>query len=258
MTRRQPTQTPSNRLLALLPARDRGRLERHLERIPLTYRQSLYRARRPLDFVYFIETGVGSLVNTMSNGAAAEVGTIGNEGIVGLPLLLGDDRAPTSVYVQVPGQGLRMPAAVFSAELGRSASMRAVMLRYAHALFNQVAQSAACNHFHSLEQRCCRWMLMTHDRMKTDEFLLTQEFLAMMLGVQRTGVSAAAGKLQRRGLIRYSRGIVNILDRRGLRERSCECYGVSKREFDRLLGDPPVHAAQAREVQPRKRRIAGV
>ena len=130
----------------------------------------------------------------MSNGAAAEVGTIGNEGMVGLPLLLGDDRAPTSVYVQVPGEGLRMEAELFSAELARSASMRLVMLRYAHALFNQVAQSAACNHFHSLEQRCCRWMLMTHDRMKTDEFLLTQEFLAMMLGVQRTGVSAAAGK----------------------------------------------------------------
>ncbi len=258
MTRQQPTMTPANRLLALLPARDRGRLERHLERIPLTYRQSLYRARRLLDFVYFIETGVGSLVNTMSNGAAAEVGTIGNEGMVGLPLLLGDDRAPTSVYVQVPGEGLRMEAELFSAELTRSASMRLVMLRYAHALFNQVAQSAACNHFHSLEQRCCRWMLMTHDRMKTDEFLLTQEFLAMMLGVQRTGVSAAAGKLQRAGLIGYSRGVVNILDRRGLRKRSCECYGVSKREFDRLLGNPPLHAAQAREVKPRVRGVAGV
>jgi CRP-like cAMP-binding protein len=257
MTQRSPTKLPANRLLALLPGRDRVRLERHLERIPLTYRQSLYRARRPLDFVYFIETGVGSLVNTMANGAAAEVGTIGNEGMVGLPLLLGDDRAPTSVYVQVPGEGLRMPAALFSVELARSTSMRTVMLRYAHALFNQVAQSAACNHFHALEQRCCRWMLMTHDRMKTDQFLLTQEFLAMMLGVQRTGVSAAAGKLQRAGLIRYSRGVVSILDRRGLRERSCECYGVSKREFDRLLGDPPPHATQAREVEPHKRR-AGV
>ena len=148
-----------------------------------------------------------------------------------------------------------MEAALFSAELARSASMRIVMLRYAHALFNQVAQSAACNHFHSLEQRCCRWMLMTHDRMKTDRFLLTQEFLAMMLGVQRTGVSAAAGKLKQDGLIRYSRGIVDILDRHGLRERSCECYGVSKREFDRLLGDPPAQAAQAREVKPRQRRV---
>ena len=223
----------------LLSPRDYRRLHPHLQRVPLTYRQSLYRARQPLDFVYFIETGVGSLVNTMANGQAAEVGTIGNEGMVGLPLLLGDDRAPTSVYVQVPGEGLRMTAARFSAELARSASMRTVMLRYAHALFNQVAQSAACNHFHTLQQRCCRWMLMTHDRMQSDEFLLTQEFLAMMLGVQRTGVSAAAGALQRAGLIRYSRGVVTILDRRGLRQRACECYGLSKREFDRLLGKPP-------------------
>jgi CRP-like cAMP-binding protein len=226
---------PANRLLGLLSSRDYQRLRPHLQRIPLTYRQSLYRARQPLGFVYFIETGVGSLVNTMANGQAAEVGTIGNEGVVGLPLLLGDDRAPTSVYVQVPGAGVRMKAALFKKELARSASMRAVMHRYAHALFNQVAQSAACNHFHSLQQRCCRWMLMTHDRMQSNEFLLTQEFLAMMLGVQRTGVSGAAGALQRAGLIRYRRGIVTILDRRGLQRLSCECYGTSKREFDRLL-----------------------
>jgi len=151
--------------------------------------------------------------------------------------VLGDDGAPTSVYIQVPGAGLRMKATLFKKELARSASMRAVMLRYAHAFFNQVAQSAACNHFHALEQRCCRWLLMTHDRMQSDEFLLTQEFLAMMLGVQRTGVTAAAGGLQRAGLIRYKRGNVTILDRRSLLRRSCECYGVSKREFDRLLGD---------------------
>jgi hypothetical protein len=114
--------------------------------------------------------------------------------------------------------------------------MRTVMLRYGHAFFNQVAQSAACNHFHSIQQRCCRWLLMTHDRMRSDQFLLTQEFLAMMLGVQRTGVTAAAGGLQRAGLIRYRRGNVTMLDRRGLERRSCECYRVSKMEFDRLLG----------------------
>ena len=147
----------------------------------------------------------------------------------------------------VPGTGLRMTAARFSRELALSAPMRGVMLRYAHALFNQVAQSAACNHFHAIQQRCCRWMLMTHDRMASDEFLLTQEFLAMMLGVQRTGVSAAAAALQRAGLIRYRRGIVTILDRRGLRQRACECYGLSKREFDHLLGDPPRRAAPARK-----------
>ncbi|MFI5387920.1 MAG: Crp/Fnr family transcriptional regulator, partial [Fimbriimonadales bacterium] len=180
MAKRKAADAPANRLLGLLPPRDYERLRPHLRRIPLEYRQSLYRANKPLGFVYFIETGVGSLVNTMANGETTEVGTIGNEGVVGLPLLLGDDRAPTSVYVQVPGVGLRMKAARFKKELARSASMRGVMLRYVHALFNQVAQSAACNHFHAIEQRCARWLLMTHDRMGSDEFLLTQEFLAMM------------------------------------------------------------------------------
>ena len=235
---------PLNRLLGLLSPRDYERLRPHLHRMPLRYRQSLYRARKPIGFVYFIETGVGSLVNTMANGDAAEVGTIGNEGVVGLPILLGDDRAPTNVYVQVPGAGLRMEASLFEKELARSASMRIVMLHYAHAFFNQVAQSAACNQFHSIEQRCCRWLLMTHNRMQSDEFLLTQEFLAMMLGVQRTGVSTAAAALQRAGLIRYKRGDVTIIDRAGLIRRSCECYGISKKEFDRLLGGRATRKAQ--------------
>jgi CRP-like cAMP-binding protein len=120
-----------------------------------------------------------------------------------------------------------------------------VMLRYTHAFFNQVAQSAACNHFHTIQQRCCRWLLMTHDRMQSDEFLLTQEFLAMMLGVQRTSVTAAAGALKRAGLIRYKRGNVTMIDRRGLKDRSCECYGVSKKEFDRLLGDRAMRKARS-------------
>lgn len=234
-----------NRLLGLLPPRDYERLRPYLQHIPLKYRQSLYRAHEPIGFVYFIETGVGSLVNTMANGEAAEVGTIGNEGIVGLPLVLGDDRAPTSVYVQVPGGGLKMKAPLFKKELAQSASMRMVMLRYTHAFFNQVAQSAACNHFHTIQQRCCRWLLMTRDRMQSDEFLLTQEFLAMMLGVQRTGVTAAAGALQRAGLIRYKRGNVTIIDRQGLKDRSCECYGISKKEFDRLLGDRAMRKARS-------------
>ena len=238
MAGRKTAKTPANRLLSLLRPSDYARLRPHLHHVPLTYRQSLYRANKRIEYVYFIETGVGSLVNTMVNGEAAEVGTIGNEGVVGLPFVLGDDRAPTSVYVQVPGSGLRIKAALFKREMARSASMRVVMLRYAHAFFNQVAQSAACNHFHSLQQRCCRWLLMTHDRMQSDEFLLTQEFLAMMLGVQRTGVTAAAGALQRAGLIRYSRGTVTMIDPRWLKRRSCECYRLSKKEFDRLLGEP--------------------
>lgn len=235
MAPRKTVDSPVNRLLALLSAKDYSRLRPHLERAPLNYRQSLYEANKPIETVYFIETGVGSLVNTMSNEQAAEVGTIGNEGLIGHPIVLGDAQAPTSIYVQVPGVGLSMSAARFKAELAASATMRAVMLRYVHALFNQVAQSAACNHFHNIEQRCCRWLLMTHDRMESDEFLLTQEFLAMMLGVQRTGVTRAASALQRAGLIEYTRGVVTILDRRGLRHRSCECYAVSKKEFDRLL-----------------------
>jgi CRP-like cAMP-binding protein len=232
----KPEDRPSNRLLTLLRKEDQERLRRDLEPVVLEYRRPLYNASEPIEFVHFIESGVGSLVLTMANGQAAEVGTIGNEGFVGLPVLLGDDRAPTSVYIQVPGVGLRMEAEMFRAELERSGPMRATMLRYAHAFFNQVAQSSACAALHTLEQRCCRWMLMTSDRMQSDEFLLTQEFLAMMLGVRRAGVSVAAAGLQRDGLIRYRRGNVTVIDRRGLEERSCECYGVSKTEFDRLLG----------------------
>jgi CRP-like cAMP-binding protein len=233
----------ANRLLSLLTPEDYEQLRPHLHPVELEYRKPLYEADTSIEFVWFIETGVGSLVNTMENGDAAEVGTIGNEGIVGLPLLLGDQQAPTNVYVQVPGAGLRMRADLFATELAQSASMRRVMLRYAHAFFNQVAQSAACNQFHSLRQRCCRWLLMTHDRMDADEFMLTQEFLAMMLGVRRAGVSVAAAALRRDGLIRYSRGIVTILDRAGLERQSCECYGISKREFDRLLSERPLYPA---------------
>ena len=231
-----PDDGPSNRLLTLLREEDRERLRPHLEPVVLEYRRPLYDANEPIEFVHFIESGVGSLVLTMTNGQAAEVGTIGNEGFVGLPVLLGGDRAATSVYIQVPGVGLRMRAETFREELERSGPMRATVFRYAHALFNQVAQSAACAALHSLEQRCCRWMLMTRDRMQSDEFLLTQEFLAMMLGVRRAGVTVAAGGLQRAGLIRYKRGNVTIIDRSGLEQRSCECYVISKREFDRLLG----------------------
>lgn len=242
---RRAAEPYANRLLGLLAPSDSERLRPHLQPVPLEYRQSLYRAHEPIGFVYFIETGVGSLVNTMANGQAAEVGTIGNEGMVGLPLVLGHDMAPTSVYVQVPGAGLRMEATLFKKELARSVSMRTVMLHYAHAVFNQVAQSAACNHFHSIQQRACRWLLMTHDRMQSDEFLLTQEFLAMMLGVQRTGVTAAAGALQRAGLIRYKHGNVTIIDRRDLERLSCECYGISKNEFDRLLDDRAIRQARS-------------
>ena len=236
MTLLNPEDRASNRLLAHLPQEDKERLSQFLEPVVLEYKLPLYDADQRIEFVHFIESGVGSLVCTMANGQAAEVGTVGNEGFAGLPVLLGDDRAPSSMYVQVPGRGLRMNARNFREQLEQSQTMRAVMLRYTHVFFNQVAQTAACAHFHSLEQRCCRWLLMTHDRMPSDTFLLTHEFLAMMLGVRRAGVSVAAGALQRAGMIRYHRGRITVLDRQGLEDCTCECYAVAKAEFNGLLG----------------------
>src|SRR6266481_5236530 len=226
----------SNRLLTYLSPEDQERLVRFLEPVELAYKRPLYNADERIEFVHFIESGVGSLVCMMADGQAAEVGTIGNEGLIGLPVLLGDSRAPSSMYVQVPGRGLRMRARAFRELLDQSPRMRAALLRYTHVFFNHIALTAACAHFHSLEQRCCRWLLMTHDRMPSDTFLLTHEFLSMMLGVRRAGVSVAAGALQRAGLIRYQRDRKSVLDRKGLEERSCECYAVTRTEFDRLLG----------------------
>ncbi len=234
-----------NRLLASLSRNDYQHLGPHLVPVNLPYKCSLYEADEPIRFVHFIETGVASLVNLMRNGQAAEVGTIGNEGIVGLPILFGDSQAPSNVYMQVAGTGVRIDSNAFERALQKSASIRRSMLHYAHACFNQVAQSAACNTFHPLEQRCCRWLLMTRDRMHEDEFPLTQEFLAMMLGVRRAGVTVAANALQRSGLIHYTRGHITILDHAGLQKRSCECYAVTKREFDRLLGAAPVVKSSA-------------
>lgn len=227
-----------NRLLQLLHPADFDRLRPHLKPVALEYRQSLYEANQNINFVYFPIEGVASLVNTMANGSATEVGTIGNEGIVGLPVIFGNHRAQTSAYVQVPGTGLQLRADVLRNELELNSRTRAIMLHYAHAFFNQVAQSAACAHFHSVEQRCCRWLLMTHDRVNSDQFLLTQEFLGMMLGVRRTSVTDVAHELKHRKLIEYSRGRVTILDRSGLEKHACECYLVTKKEFDRLLGLP--------------------
>jgi CRP-like cAMP-binding protein len=219
---------------------DYERLRPHLSPVVFDYKKSLYEASRAIDQVYFPVDGVASLVITTAEGASAEVGTIGNEGMVGLPICLGDDDAPSSVYVQVPGTALRIDARVFRGALAASPTLNLIMLRYAHAFFNQVAQSAACAHLHRVEQRCCRWLLMTRDRMPTGNFLLTHEFLGMMLGVRRTTVTDAMGSLQKAGLVRYRRGHVTILDHDALQQRACECYDISKAEFDRLLGDTAV------------------
>jgi CRP-like cAMP-binding protein len=227
---------PQNRLLGSLPIEVHKQLQPHLAPIDLPYRCSIYEADRPIESVVFLETGVASLVNIMKNGQAAEVGTIGNEGIVGIPVVFGDSTAPTNVYMQVAGRGLKMKASIFREIMGKSEHLRQSMLHYSHAFFNQVAQSAACNLFHPIEKRCCRWLLITRDRMQSNDFPLTQEFLAMMLGVQRTGVTQAAAKLQRAELIHYTRGRVKILDPTGLESHSCECYDVTRDDFDRLLG----------------------
>ena len=230
----------TNRLLSLLSDDDYEHLRPHLTLITLEYRKILYEAARPIEHVYFPIDGVASLVITTAEGGSAEVGTIGSEGIVGLPVCLGDREAPSSVYVQVPGTGLKMDADAFRGELEHCPTLNLAMLRYTHAFFNQVAQSAACAHLHRVEQRCCRWLLMTRDRMPSGEFLLTHEFLGMMLGVRRTTVTEVMGILQKAGLICYRRGHVSILDPEALRSRACECYDISRLEFDRLLGDTPL------------------
>src|ERR1700726_444261 len=227
----------TNRLLLLLSDHDYERLRSHLSVVDFDYRKSLYEASRPIEHVYFPINGGASVVITTSDGASAEVGTSGSEGMVGLPVVLGDRDAPSSAYVQVPGTALQMDARLFRGALERIPTLNLVMLRYAHAFFNQVAQSAACAHLHRVEQRCCRWLLMTRDRMPSGDFLLTHEFLGMMLGVRRTTVTDVMGSLQKAGLIRYRRGHVTILDLEALRHHACECYDTSRREFDRLLGD---------------------
>src|SRR5260370_24494263 len=193
----------TNRLLSLLSDDDYERLRPHLSHVVFDYRKSLYEASRPREHVYFPVGGFAWLVITTGDGASAEVGTIGSEGMVGLPVCLGDRDAPSTVYVQVPGTALGMDARIFRDELERSPTLNLIMLRYAHAFFNQVAQSAACAHLHRVDQRCCRWLLMTRDRMPSGEFLLTHEFLGMMLGVRRTTVTDAMGSLQKAGLTRY-------------------------------------------------------
>ena len=227
----------TNRLLSLLSDDDYERLRPHLSPVDLDYKKDLYQASHRIEHVYFPVEGVASLVIAMSDGDGAEVGTIGNEGLVGLPTCLGNHSAPSSAYVQVPGKALRIDADLFRGELERSPPLNLVMLRYAHAFLNQVAQSAACAQLHRVEQRCCRWLLMTRDRMPSDDFLLTHEFLGMMLGVRRTTVTDVMGALQKAGLIRYRRGHVTLLDHDALQQRACECYETSRLEFDRLLDD---------------------
>ncbi|MCC5601535.1 Crp/Fnr family transcriptional regulator [Nostoc favosum] len=224
-----------NQLLAALPSKEYSRLVAYMEVVPLELKQNLYLRNQPIEYVYFLNYGVASMLTVLTDGSAIEVATVGNEGMVGLPVFLGADRIPGECFIQVPGYGLRMRVDTFKTHVTASSPLHDLLQRYTQALFNQIAQSAACNRLHSIEERLCRWLLMTADRVETGTFPLTQEFLSKMLGVNRSSVSLSASILQKAGLIEYIRGQMTILDRSGLEATTCECYQVVKAEFERLL-----------------------
>jgi CRP-like cAMP-binding protein len=224
-----------NRLLVALPRDEHDRLLPHLEKVSLPLRDVLYEADGPIAHVFFPLTGVVSLVITDS-GCSLEVGIIGNEGMVGTPVFLGADRSPTRAIVQIPGEALRMEVKAFQKEMRRDGPLYGLVQRFTQAMINHISQSIICNRRHSVKKRMCRWLLMSHNRVGADEFPLTHEFLAQMLGVCRPTVTAVAGTLQKAGLINYHRGTVTVLDRKGLEASSCECYEVVAKELDRLLG----------------------
>ncbi|HEX5393989.1 MAG TPA: Crp/Fnr family transcriptional regulator [Rhodocyclaceae bacterium] len=232
-----------NRLLAALPEAVMERLAPHLELIPLTAGEALYESGDKMRYIYFPTTAIISLLYVMKNGATAEISMVGNEGITGIPLFMGGETTPNRSVVQCSGYAYQLEPNLLKQEFNRSGGRRAgtlqlFLLRYTQALITQMAQTAVCNRHHTVDQQLCRWMLQTHDRLCSDHLYMTQEAIAGMLGVRREGVTEAAGKLQKAGLIKYSRGHITIIDRSGLEERSCECYGVVKREYDRLL--PPL------------------
>jgi CRP-like cAMP-binding protein len=227
--------TSRNRLLALLPPEDRARLARRMQLVHLVAGQEMVEAGVPVRTVHFPENAVVSMVATMRDGTSVEVATIGVEGVVGLPAFLGTESLPMNVMAQVSGDAWRLDADVFRHELARGESLRDATNRYVQGLIVQIAQTVACNRLHPVGERTARWLLMTADRVGSEEFRLTQEFLATMLGVHRPSVTVAAGELQRQGCIRYHRGHVQITDRSALERSSCECYIVIRTEFERLL-----------------------
>ena len=226
----------TNRLLDLLPARDREQLDPLLDRRHLRVRDPIYKGGQRIRDVYFPLSGVLSYVIRMQDGAAVEVATIGNEGLVGTQVFLGADRSPTEAFCQIESDALRMGVEDFRRALAASPALVDLVRRYTQALMNQISQSTACNHLHSIEQRTARWLLLCHDRVGSDDFALTQEFLAQMLAVRRASVTVAAGILQKQSLISYARGRIVILDRQGLEDAACECYAVVTEELKRLLG----------------------
>ncbi len=233
-----------NHLLAALPPEEFARLAPHLEFVPMLLGDMLYEPGRQMEYAYFPTTAIVSLHYVMENGASSEAAGVGNEGVVGISLLMGGDSTPSSAVVQTAGHAYRIAGRLLKQEFNRAGPTQKLMLRYTQALITQMSQTAACNRHHSVEQQLCRWLLFTLDRLISRELIMTQELVASMLGVRREGITEAAGKLQTAGVISYRRGHITVLDRSGLEKRACECYGVVKRELDRLLSD----VAHGREV----------
>jgi CRP-like cAMP-binding protein len=225
----------NNHLLAALPDAEWQRWQPQLEWVEMPLGEVLYEAGKTLKHVYFPTTSIVSLLYVMENGASAEIAVVGNEGLVGISLFMGGESTPSRAVVQSAGQGFRLEAQTMKDEFGRAGPVMHLLLRYTQALITQMAQTAVCNRHHSLDQQLCRWLLLSLDRLQGSELVMTQELIANMLGVRREGVTEGALKLQEAGLIRYARGRISVLDRPGLERRTCECYAVVKKEYDRLL-----------------------
>ncbi len=234
-----PHSPRQNHLLAALPSAEFDRLAPELELVSMPLGKALYESGGQLRHVYFPTTAIVSLLYVLENGASAEIAIVGNEGILGISLFMGGDTTPSRAVVQSAGHAFRLQAHLLKQEFQRAGPVMDLLLRYTQALITQMAQTAVCNRHHSIEQQLCRWLLLSLDRLSTLELKMTQELIANMLGVRREGVTEAAGKLQRAGIIRYTRGRIIVLDRERLEREVCECYAVVKAEFDRLLSDLP-------------------
>lgn len=232
-----PHSPNQNNLLAALPANELEVLARHLELVPLPLGEFLYEPGTQLQYAYFPTTAIVSLHYVMESGASAEAAGVGYEGVVGISLFMGGETTPSSAVVLTAGHAYRLDKSMLMQEFNRAGFLQSLLLRYTQALITQMAQTAACNRHHSVEQQLCRWLLLTLDRLPSNELVMTQELVASMLGVRREGITAAAGKLQRAGIISYRRGHITVLDRSGLEGRTCECYAVVRTELDRLLSD---------------------
>ncbi len=232
-----PHSPSQNHLLAALPKTEFDRLAVHLELVSLPLGEILYGPGEQLQHAYFPTTSIVSLHYVMESGASAETAGVGNEGVVGISLFMGGNTTPSSAVVQSAGHAYRLDGRLLKQEFTRAGLMQSLLLRYTQALITQMIQTAACNRHHSVEQQFCRWLLLTLDRMPANELVVTQELVASMLGVRREGVTEAAGKLQKAGIIRYRRGHIAVLERSGLETRACECYAVVRKELGRLLSD---------------------